>query len=86
MIIYLLYIFIETTPRMEPIKAPIITSVGKCTIRYKRENPIKKARINAYIPHFLFWEIITDAEAKETIVCPEGKEKSFGADINNCVK
>ena len=71
---------------MHPIKAPIITSLGKWTKRYNLENPIKKARIKAKIPHLLFWEIITVEEEKEAIVCPEGKEKSLGAEISSCVK
>ena len=39
--------------------------------------------ISATIPIFLFIYNRIDAQENETIVCPDGKEKSVGALINN---
>ena len=65
-------------PHIKPIKAPTITSDGKCTYKYKRENAIITARMYAPMPNLRLAYLILSAAANEETVCPDGKEKSCG--------
>ena len=57
---------------------PASTSVGKCTKWYKRDNPIRTARITAGMPIFLLFRQIAMAAERLFKECPDGKEKLAG--------
>ena len=69
-------------PHKKPIIAPTITSDGKCTYKYKRENAIKTAKIYAKTPNLRLAYLRLSAAANDETVCPDGNEKSWGIEIS----
>ena len=57
-----------------PKTAAVKTSLGKCTYRYSRENPINAASQTAAAPNFTFMAVKMVALITDANVWPDGND------------